>query len=137
MSLGILKHGLPSLKFAIPAAMTIVVAGLVALAEAQVAGGNVAAQIVLGQSVFTTSTAGAGPAGLNFPGGVVFDYEGCISPNGDIFRCFQPPSGLFLYVADSLNNRVLGWAQSDLANGAPADLVIGQNDFVSTAANQG
>ena len=35
-----------------------------------------------------------------------------------------------LYVADGGNNRVLGWYDvRTLANGAPADLVIGQSDF--------
>ncbi|MCS7041268.1 MAG: hypothetical protein NZR01_00575 [Bryobacteraceae bacterium] len=44
----------------------------------------------------------------------------------------NPPA---LYVADTGNNRVLAWRDaSSLAVGAPADLVIGQPDFSSTAA---
>jgi uncharacterized protein (TIGR03437 family) len=44
----------------------------------------------------------------------------------------NPPS---VYVADTSNNRVLGWRYaSQLANGAPADIVIGQKDFYSTLA---
>ncbi len=40
-----------------------------------------------------------------------------------------------LYVADSRNNRVLAWKNSATAGaGAPADLVIGQRDFLSTSA---
>lgn len=38
-----------------------------------------------------------------------------------------------LYVSDTLNNRVLGWRNaSQFANGAPADIVIGQPDFFTT-----
>ena len=41
-----------------------------------------------------------------------------------------------LYVADDSNSRVLGWNDvTAFANGAPADLVIGQPDFYSTACN--
>ncbi|HLI80461.1 MAG TPA: choice-of-anchor D domain-containing protein [Candidatus Binataceae bacterium] len=40
-----------------------------------------------------------------------------------------------LYVADADNNRVLGWKDATgFANGAMADIVIGQSDFASTAA---
>jgi DNA-binding beta-propeller fold protein YncE len=43
-------------------------------------------------------------------------------------------SPLRLYVADTLNNRVLGWRDAGgFANGATADLVIGQPDFFSTS----
>ena len=38
-----------------------------------------------------------------------------------------------LYVADTGNNRVLGWKNAtSFNNGAPADLVIGQQDFFAT-----
>lgn len=44
----------------------------------------------------------------------------------------SPP---LLYVADTGNNRVLGWRDaSAFSNGAPADLVIGQRDFFTTTA---
>jgi DNA-binding beta-propeller fold protein YncE len=37
-----------------------------------------------------------------------------------------------LYIADTANNRVLGWSNvSALTNGAPADLVIGQTNFTN------
>ncbi len=43
-----------------------------------------------------------------------------------------------LYVGDSADSRVLGWKDvTSLANGAPADLVIGQPDFVSSVCNNG
>lgn len=54
------------------------------------------------------------------PGGVAVDETS------------DPP---ILYVADTGNNRVLAWRDAAaLATGAPADRVIGQKDFFSTAA---
>ena len=42
----------------------------------------------------------------------------------------NPPS---VYVADTSNNRVLGWRySSQLVNGAPADIVLGQTSFYAT-----
>ncbi len=38
-----------------------------------------------------------------------------------------------IYVADTLNNRVLGWSNAgSFSNGQHADIVIGQKDFFST-----
>src|SRR5271155_3581903 len=52
--------------------------------------------------------------GLALPEGAALDTS--VSPNR-------------LYVADSYNNRVLGWNNAaGFINGAPADLVIGQTD---------
>lgn len=43
-----------------------------------------------------------------------------------------------VYVADYLNNRVLGWRNAGaLVSGQPADLVVGQPDFNSYMVNQG
>lgn len=43
-----------------------------------------------------------------------------------------------LYLADTNNSRVLGWRNAaSFANGAPADLVIGQADFFSGSGNRG
>ncbi len=43
-----------------------------------------------------------------------------------------------LYVADTNNNRVLGWSDAaSFTNGAPADLVIGQPDFYTANPNDG
>jgi uncharacterized protein (TIGR03437 family) len=45
----------------------------------------------------------------------------------------SPP---ILYVADTGNHRILAWKNAaTFTNGKPADLVIGQKDFYSTAAN--
>jgi sugar lactone lactonase YvrE len=62
-------------------------------------------------------------ASLSFPLGVAVDTS--VTPNR-------------LYVADSKNNRVLGWnSVPSFNNGAPADLVIGQPDLVSSIVNNG
>ena len=50
----------------------------------------------------------------------------------------QKSSPKHLYVADSFDNRILGWNNvATFTDGAPADLVIGQPDFFSNAANEG
>jgi len=42
----------------------------------------------------------------------------------------SPPA---MYVADTGNNRVLGWRSAlSFNNGAPADIVVGQRDFITT-----
>jgi uncharacterized protein (TIGR03437 family) len=57
---------------------------------------------------------------LNSPQGIAFDTS------------VSPP---ILYVADTFNNRVLAWRDpASLSNGAPADMVIGQRDRLSTGA---
>lgn len=67
-----------------------------------------------------------------------------LNPNFVEGREFYQPVGVaidktatppILYVADSINNRVLAWKNAtDGQNGMKADLVIGQRDFVSTIA---
>jgi len=81
---------------------------------------NVTANLVLGQPNFSVSGYAATIAntGLALPYGVAVDSS--VSPNR-------------LYVADTANNRVLGWNSiAALTTGAPADLVIGQVDFSSS-----
>jgi uncharacterized protein (TIGR03437 family) len=57
---------------------------------------------------------------LNSPQGVAIDHSS------------DPPA---LFVSDTANNRVLAWRNAqDFQNGAAADLVIGQRDFVTTFA---
>jgi DNA-binding beta-propeller fold protein YncE len=81
---------------------------------AQLANGQ-AADLVLGQSNFEDNLCnqnGVGAASLCGPGGLA------IAPSGR------------LYAADAGNSRVLSWpSTSGLANGQPADQVIGQPDF--------
>ncbi len=82
------------------------------------AAGDTTADRVLGQTGFTTSAINLmNGQGLNFPAAVAIDTS--IMPNR-------------LYVADEDNSRVLGWRDAaSFANGAAADLVIGQSDFNS------
>ena len=97
------------------------IAGIFALLA--FAADNITANIVLGQSSFTTMSAGAGQSGLSAPSRLTIDRNS--TPN-------------HLFVPDVKNNRVLGWRDvTTLSNGAPADLVIGQSDFNGTSANQG
>lgn len=87
--------------------------------------GDVTADAVLGQADFASGTANAGvgptAATLNEPRGLIVDRV----------------SGR-LFVADSLNHRVLSWpSAAAFTNGQAADLVLGQPNFTSNAANQG
>lgn len=77
-----------------------------------------AATRVLGQPDFVTSTSGASATAMNSP-----------------FGCFSV--GNRLIVADLGNHRVLIWNTIPTSNGQAADLVLGQADFVSNAANRG
>ena len=53
------------------------------------------------------------------------------SPTGIAFDFAASPP--YVYVADTLNNRVLAWKNSTgFTNGQPADLVIGQPDKYTT-----
>jgi hypothetical protein len=62
-------------------------------------------------------------AALEAPQGVAIDSSGGLNR---------------LYVADSGNSRVLGWANAaGFTNGSPADIVIGQPDALSVACNDG
>ncbi len=99
------------------------VAVLVSLARAQSGGGDVAADVVLGQSNFASNAPGGGSSGLTQPFGVAIDRRAV--PN-------------HIYIADAFNSRVLGWSDvAALVNGAPADLVIGQSNFVATQVGNG
>ncbi len=52
---------------------------------------------------------------------------------------FSPASvssdGQHLFVADNYQNRVLIWNSIPTSNGQPADVVVGQKDFVSNNSN--
>ena len=76
-----------------------------------------AAEAVLGQPDFTTATSGLSAVKMNNPIGVFVDGAGR------------------LWVGDFSNNRVLRFdAASSKANGAAADGVLGQLDFVTSAS---
>ena len=74
------------------------------------------ADVVVGQTDFTTTTSGVNSAKLYGPWGI------CVSPDGK------------LLVADALNNRVLIWNKIPVANGTAADVVMGQTSFVYNTA---
>ncbi len=75
------------------------------------------ANIILGQPDITTVTAPSPPtaASMRLPIGVASD-------------------GTILAVADTDNNRILLWKSLPTTTGQPADLVLGQPDFVSFSA---
>ncbi len=79
------------------------------------------AVLVLGQNDFATSSANTGGASLTSmrrPEGLCTD-------------------GTQLAVADTSNHRVLVWITLPLANGQPADIVLGQADGASVDSNRG
>jgi sugar lactone lactonase YvrE len=62
--------------------------------------------------------------GENSPGGIAVDATS------------QPPHR-HLYVADTVNNRVLGWRDVTAFSAQPADIVLGQPDLFSYKCNNG
>ncbi|HEV3112364.1 MAG TPA: NHL repeat-containing protein [Candidatus Binataceae bacterium] len=84
---------------------------------------NTIAGLVLGQFTLAQNSINAAKGNsLYSPAAVALDFS--VSPNR-------------LYVADTNNSRVLGWSSvPSFANGAPADLVVGQPDFFSAGCNQ-
>ncbi|HML17925.1 MAG TPA: hypothetical protein VK419_12920 [Bryobacteraceae bacterium] len=70
------------------------------------------ASLVLGQPDFVSSGAARTQNGMNLPLGVASD-------------------GNIVVVADTANNRVLIWNTIPSTNGQPADIVLGQPDFVT------
>src|SRR5579864_4849235 len=71
-----------------------------------------AANVVLGQPDFATTTINLAANGLRTPTGIATD-------------------GKVLAVADTDNNRVLIWRSIPTVNGAAADIVLGQPDFTT------
>jgi sugar lactone lactonase YvrE len=64
------------------------------------------------------------------------DREGFNQPSGIALDLRSSPP--HLYVVDTLNSRVLGWADAEsFANGQPADLILGQPDRWSSGCNTG
>ncbi|MDA1194512.1 MAG: hypothetical protein O2894_04950 [Planctomycetota bacterium] len=77
-----------------------------------------AANRCVGQASLTSNTAGAGATGLGSPRGI-------------------HAVGTKLIVCDFFNHRVMIWNTIPAANGAAADLVLGQADATGTLANRG
>ena len=85
--------------------------------------GDLAADEVIGESsLFDSAGLAFGPGTFAKPHGIAVDRS--VTPN-------------HVYVSDTEHHRVLGWADADaLANGAPADLVIGQADMTAFGCNR-
>ncbi|MBL8880312.1 MAG: NHL repeat-containing protein, partial [Phycisphaerales bacterium] len=106
-------------------AVAIPLAMLVGSPVAHAGPGDTTADAVLGQADFASGAANAGGAvtasSLNEPRGL----------------CIDRVSGR-LFVADSLNHRVLSWPNAAaFTTGQAADLVLGQPDLTSNSSNQG
>jgi uncharacterized protein (TIGR03437 family) len=91
-----------------------------------------AADVALGAPNLTTAVQ---PNLLDQVGNPLFDSN----TNANASNMFNPVSvtsdGVRLFVTDLGNNRVLIWNSIPTASGAPADVVVGQPDMVSTAAD--
>lgn len=112
-----------------PGAVALGPAGSVVVADTgnhrvMVYSDGVAASLVLGQADFTANSANRADAtGIGAPLGLAIDYS---------------TEGFPLYASDSQNHRVLAWRSTlRFADGAPADLVIGQVGFNAVFANSG
>ncbi len=79
---------------------------------------NTPANVVIGQSAFTTNTSGTTASKLNGPRGI---YS----------------NGTMLLIADSGNNRVLVYNSIPVTNNAPANIVLGQPNFTTKASGSG
>jgi hypothetical protein len=77
---------------------------------------NQPADVVVGQPGFGVSNPSCTQTGLSYPYSI-------------------STAGGKLIVADYYNNRVMIWNTIPTTNGAPADLVLGQNSFTNSAAN--
>jgi len=75
---------------------------------------GVGANVVIGQPDFTTIGNNLTQTGLSFPTGVA-------------------SNGTQLAVSDANGNRVMIWNSFPTSNGAPADVVLGQNSFTTNA----
>ena len=89
------------------------------------------ADVVLGQPNFTTAVTNNGPATPECGGVAGINACSFSTPNG------MASNGTNLIVSDHGINRVLIWNQIPTTNQAPADLVLGQPDFLSSTANNG
>jgi hypothetical protein len=73
------------------------------------------ADIVLGQASFTTNAAGTSNTGFREPAGIA-------------------TAGNMLFIADTLNNRVVVFSPIPITSGTAAEFVIGQPDFNASTA---
>jgi len=104
--------------------LTVLTLAASSTAPCLAAAGDTTADRALGQLDFTHKSVNlVDSRGLSGPTAIAVDAS--VTPNR-------------LYVLDFWNNRVLAWRDAEgLANGQPADLVLGQPDFLSTGCNTG
>src|SRR5260221_8490412 len=106
------------------ATVLVIFAAIVGIAGTPGSAGDTTADLVLGQLNFTSANPHR-PSAVQLSGPWAAAIDTSVSPNR-------------LFVADTANNRVLGFKSvSSLTNGQSADLVIGQPDYVSGAPNRG
>jgi DNA-binding beta-propeller fold protein YncE len=115
------RTGKPLALGLLTAAVLIAAMGLLIAGDGTPGAGDTRADRVLGQPDFLHNAENSAKANsLYFPSGAAIDSRGS------------------LYIADSRNSRVLAWhSVNSLTTGAPADLIIGQPDFVSGGCNHG
>jgi DNA-binding beta-propeller fold protein YncE len=105
-------------------ALTLAAAPCPSATGATSAAGDTIADRVLGQLDFTHKLPNL-PDGRSLSGPTAVAVDDSVTPGR-------------LYVLDFWNNRVLGWrGATGFANGQPADIVLGQPDFLSTDCNTG
>jgi len=110
-------------KLGLGALLAALAAGLLIATWLPATTGTTTAERILGQSDFGANAASGGETGLSGPASIALDGNG---------------NSAHLYVADTRNNRVLGYRDAAaFSNGAAADLVVGQQNFCSTACNAG
>lgn len=126
---GVSTAGTTNSKFSSPQGITVSSTGTLYVADtsnnrvlrfdnAASLGNGPAANAVLGQTDFTTTTSGLTDSKFNSPSGVGLDLNGA------------------LWVTDRSNERLLRFdAAATKTNGAPADAVLGQPDFVTNTSS--
>jgi sugar lactone lactonase YvrE len=89
------------------------------------------ADLVLGQSDFTSRRPNRGRGDADLDGRCDTGADGLFHPTG------VASDGTHLFVADRVNNRVLVWSTFPTAVGQAADAVLGQPSFTANAPNRG
>ena len=96
------------------------------------AGSGVPADLVLGQSDFTSRRPNHGRGDVS-----PLDGFSDAAADGMFYPTGVASDGTRLYVADRQNHRVLVWARFPTKSGQPADAVLGQASFTAVVANRG
>ena len=117
----------------LPSLLLVLLTTVVLVTSLPAATGDVIADRVLGQAVFTLNN-------QDFVDGAGLDYSnnsiGNLTP-GFGLAVDTSSATHHLYLVDPFNNRVLGWENAaSFANGQAADLVIGQVDMFHSGCDQ-